>query len=725
MGDKIEQTWAKIEEIKENDREHLVNFILSVNNQEFTKECIERSKELTLTSEEIGTLISKVYNDLEFKRKCLFEKREALGLKGEGLKDVIKTIDDYELIKKCILKREELGLEMSFVVDLLSRIGDHEFSESILRKSNDVGAVKRYRQSRPRIEDIYDNLDFYLEMEGRTADKDTILRMYQKNKRILRCDFKILDYIKYFGEDKINLIVCYEDIQNKILELSEPKVLILSRCISYYERQYRTSEWTPLAQTILNNIYRIEDENLLQQILQQMDKNDFNMENLIDFLINPIFGNIIIEDFNNYKNTKKQKLEELKQFGRMDDLKDAILQKAFNHNLDKARYLVEKYGEDIDAIEDEQLKMYIRALKEIINLEDKGILREIYQSIEPSQIKIGNTFAIEKLLKIEYAKLYNNKLFKVKDAIRNEELGENVYEAGTDFSMIITSVKPYFDTATPVKNYFEQWNKDELGTQHLCCSNIRNDMICTAPIPYICFGFERMEEDSFITANNKDAKSNFNEFVSREWETVAPRCYAPSSIIDNTCGINEIDYYRIQNGEKKQPDYIVVFKANGQIKPEHWQNAKQAQREFGGKLPIVIVDVDKCLESEKNKVKIMVDNYKANPTQELFDQIKQKIKNNNLTCTNRSFNYKEKFCEDIDLENLEELLESASAQNRSLEALQDENECRDSVTADRLVTTKDLQECYKATTPEERKRMAKTISQIVNRINLNKDISRT
>lgn len=653
------------------------------------------------------------------------ENRNKLGLDSRKLAHIIQRTGDQEFIKECIERGKEIGLSTLHVANLLaSSACDPEFRISTLRECNDAEAAKIVRERVPT-EEIYENLDFYLELEGRTTDKDAILRMYQKNNQILRCNFKILDYIKYFGEDKINIISCYRDIQDRILGLSEPKISILASCISYYEKQYKTEEWTPLAETILNKINYIDDEDFFQQISQQLGKNEVNMENLIDLLINPIFRHITIEDFNNYENAKRQKIEELKQFGRMEDLKDAILQKAFNHNLDKAHYLVKKYGEDIDAIEDEQLKKYIRALKEIINLEDKGILREIYQSIEPSQIKIGNTFAIEKLLKIEYAKLYNNKLFQVKDAIRNEELGENVYEAGTDFSMIITSVKPYFDIATPIKNYYEQWNKLELGTQHLCCSNIRNDMIRTAPIPYICFGFERMEEDSFITANNRDAESNFNEFVSREWETVAPRCYAPSSIIDNTCGINEIDYYRIQNGEKKQPDYIVVFKANGQIKQEHWQNAKQAQMEFGGKLPIVIVDVDKCLESEKNKVKIMVANYKANPTQELFDQIKQKIKNNNLTCTNGSFNYEEKFCEDIDLENLEELLESASAQNSSLEALQDENECRDSVTADRLVTTKDLQECYKATTPEERKRMAKTISQIINQINLNKDISRT
>ena len=630
--------------------------------------------------------------------------------KSWNLDEFIISVNEQEFTKECILKRDELGLSPKQVINLLSHISDKEFSKKIYT-ADEVKDIRRNR-SIDQVENVYDNLDFYLEMEGRTEDKDTILRMYQKNARILLCDFKILDYIKYFGEDKINLIACYEEVQYKIFSLSEPKVSILASCIDYYEKQYNTEEWMPLAQALLDNIDKPYNEDLLDQILQKLKKNEVNMENLIDFIINSKdidYRRIdTIEAINNYEPIREMRIKYSSVRYGEERLKNIIIEKIFNHDLDRAKYLVEKYGEDIDEIEDQELKSYIRALKEIIDLNDRETLIEINKSIEPSQINIGNTFVIEKLLKAEYAKLYNRELFKIEDAVKNKELGENVYEAGTDFSMIVTSIKAFTESDSSPKNYYEDWNRADLSTQHFCCSYIRNDLISTASNHHVCYGFSSMKEDSFVDSANGDGLSNKNEFVSGMYPVLKEKCYAPNRMIDNTKDLNEIDYYRIQNGEKKQPDYIVVFKANGEITPELWENAKQAQRDFGGKLPIVIVDVDKCLESEKNKVNKMISNYKESPTQELFDQIKQKIRNNNVTCS-KKFGYENGFCEDIDLKALEEMLMQNDKNN---------------VTEDRLVTPRDLQECYKDTTPEERESKAMEINQLIMKLkNLNLDIS--
>lgn len=109
-------------------------------------------------------------------------------------------------------------------------------------------------------------------------------------------------------------------------------------------------------------------------------------------------------------------------------------------------------------------------------------------------------------------------------------------------------------------------------------------------------------------------------------------------MVNATVNYNELDFARQQNGGKKQPDYIIVFKKNGQI--SNLDEAKKAQLDWEGKLPIVVVDVDRCLESEKAKVEEMKQKYKENPTKELAKQIYQKVRNNRVTYS--------KFCPEVE-----------------------------------------------------------------------------
>ncbi len=94
---------------------------------------------------------------------------------------------------------------------------------------------------------------------------------------------------------------------------------------------------------------------------------------------------------------------------------------------------------------------------------------------------------------------------------------------------------------------------------------------------------------------------------------------------------NEMDFKRIQNGVRKQPDYILVFRNYGKI--INMQRAIEAQRDWGNKIPIVIVDIDKCLQAEKMKIKQMLREYKENNNMELAKEIIQKVNNNLKTCT--------------------------------------------------------------------------------------------
>ena len=220
----------------------------------------------------------------------------------------------------------------------------------------------------------------------------------------------------------------------------------------------------------------------------------------------------------------------------------------------------------------------------------------------------------------------------------NEDLLEdstNIYEAGTDFKMIVTSVGAFRFGNINKEDYKKDWNRPSIGCQHFCASYIRNDMINTAPINNICYGFSKMEDDALLMSSIEDLGSNTEDsFVSYAGSSVF---FTPEEQINNTFFYNEMDYKRMQNGVKKQPSYIVVFRENGQI--TNMEESLKAQQDWEG-LPIVIVDKDKCLESEKEKVKQMIEEYNKEPSESFGKQIRQKVSNNRKT--------RETFCKEIE-----------------------------------------------------------------------------
>ena len=207
------------------------------------------------------------------------------------------------------------------------------------------------------------------------------------------------------------------------------------------------------------------------------------------------------------------------------------------------------------------------------------------------------------------------------DKIQDEE---NLYSAGTNFKMIITSVAPF--VYNEIENYKKDWNRPSIGSQHFCASYIRNDMLGHAIIPHVCYGFEQMSLDSLVLSGTNDIFSSGFSF-----ETTSKReekYLAPDSQIQQTQRYNEMDFKRIQSENKKQPDYIVVFKKNGKIK--NMRKAKKASYDFEN-LPIVVIDVDECLRTEKEKIKKLYEEYKKTGSEEIKLELSEKIRNNRVT----------------------------------------------------------------------------------------------
>lgn len=220
-------------------------------------------------------------------------------------------------------------------------------------------------------------------------------------------------------------------------------------------------------------------------------------------------------------------------------------------------------------------------------------------------------------------------------------------------------------------------------------------------------GFSQISDDALALSGTKDIYSSGAEkgFVSTA-SSSKEEYYSPESQVNKTTNYNEMDFYRIQEGQRKQPDYIIVFRENSEVK--YMEEAKKAQEQWGG-LPIVVIDKDKCLESERQKVEALKQRYESGD-KSVAGEIYQKVRNNRVT--------RSTFCEEIDIEKFKEEAESQKQQEEEQKKEQQEKqkEIKENYqqvkSTERKVSVEDLDENYDKTTPQERKQEVSAIRRI-------------
>ena len=624
--------------------------------------------ELGLRSSEISRLIKATGKIDEYLTK---EKMAKLGLSSYEICDLIKTTGkiDEILTKE---KVAELGWTSEFVLKLVN----DNLNENNIHWLYDLGFDHTIIED---VDFLYKNLDYILERENRTEKKQIIERMYEKNNDIIKTKFEILDnkYLQILGENRINQISCYTERVDDILTLNEKELKLLGRCLDLYESE----DWTPLCKRILDNIGTYTK--LLETIdnIDEMQSED--IEDLTTVLLHENYLEIeCIEDVKNFESIKQKKCIEMFKSGDIDDKINAICISKFGQPKSEIVQLIEKYADGIDYIEDEDLQYYIKSVVEVLSIEDTEILNSIFKNVEP--VKNVNSIAMERNLKNEYGKLYNKGLFTIDQAQKCENLGDNIYEVPIDengnianFNMIITSIAPFIVNSPD--NFCKDWNRPALASQHFCANYIRRDMLGRAPMPHLCYGFSDMKEESLTLSGSCDIYSSGAEFVS--YAGHGERYLSPDQQINETVGYNEMDFTRIQGGEKRQPDYIVVFRKDGEI--SNIDKAQMASEQFceatGKKLPIVIIDEDKCLETESRLVGDMIEDFNNSPSREKAELICQKIRNNRVR------NYS--FSSDIDISYIQEYSEKNNNEP--------------------TVTINEFEQCFAETKPEEREGMVK------------------
>ncbi len=666
------------------------------------------------TEEQVKIFKNTKYNTFKNMIAQSLAKQEDKGAFKQILPELVELLDDVEFrnlmeiasykdnqgfIEECMQDEKIFNKVVSTIKnfnqapELLSNVEQQtrmNIFKTIIERENSKEIIQTYLSSNSVSEEnIREQMDSIMELFGIKKEdiptkKEILNQMYAVNNSVIKSlNYELLDdrYIEKLGIDKINAISCFQDMQDKIINLSDTQLDVWANCIKDYMKDAQTEEWTIIAAEILDSLSEHEYDELLGNI---EDIKDVDIDKLGKILQGKnVFGIKTVEDIANYENIKKEKTDIWIKSEKIEDKKLAVFEKVFGHDITYALQILEKYGTDIDCLAEVDIKYYVKSIKEILQCEFGEKLEQIYGACK--EVTFVDKALAEKSLKTEFGKLFNEGLLKVGDA---QQIEEGMYLAGTDFKMIITSVGAYIQTGHD-SNYQNDWNRPSLASQHFCASYIRNDMIRTAPINDVCYGFDEMAEDSLMLSGATDIYSSGADEI-RVNASHDERYYSPDNQINRTERYNEMDYRRVQNGKKKQPSYIVVFKKDGKIR--NLENAKKAQRDWGN-LPIVIVDVDACLESEKAKVDEMMQEYKVSHDQKLAEQIRIKIRNNRVTS--------KEFCKEIDIENLR---------------IHEEEKIQVEPIKERMVVEEDLKQNFDLVTPQERKKEVGKMKSIFTKI---------
>lgn len=513
---------------------------------------------------------------------------------------------------------------------------------------------------------ILNNIDLFLDKEeisNKTQIKDIIYQLYQTNNDIV---YTILwplltpKYIETLGLNKLNVLCSFRELEDALLKFDEKQYETFYRCLNNYTSKNPYTDWNYAAYQMIKAIHfaKMDDRDITHLIT---DFNQINIDTLTKILIHgDQYGIKTIDDIINYEQHLKEKTDKDIKSHNLSVKRNAIFIKGFglsdHHSflsgfrdqiVNGLSRIYHIYKTDIDLIESTELKKLFSFIKKILETNSEEELEQIYKEIPNNYI---DSYKLESQLKNELLKLYNKELLQLDNLKQNKD---GLYEAGTEFSIIATSIGAYV-TNTP-ENYKTDWNRPSLASQHFCTNFIRNDMLGTAPIPHLMYGFTHMEPYSLLLSGPTDIYSSGAEFISKAYKEEV--YYAPNNQINQTAynqkyKYNEMDFKRIQNGQKKQADYILVFRKNGLI--SNLEEAKKASIQWDN-LPIVVIDIDLCLKSEYNKLIELINQFYQSPTLEIYNQIKTKILNNRIT--------EPTFAENINLNELKEMINSDSISN--------------------------------------------------------------
>lgn len=441
-------------------------------------------------------------------------------------------------------------------------------------------------------------------------------------------DLRILSKKYDFLDDMLDMISANRDVQEQIISLSEEKLNIFKLLYNRVKEdtEYRVPYITSLLNRMgtitpfiswQNQFYRYDDltDSIIENMKNGIELSTEEVDNLLYLYTTNLVWDVNSQAELNAFTTVNGKfnlsidsliVEELNQENKnIEKIKNALLLKTYGIDLISARSICERYDLNSLTITEENVDLFemYKAIINIIREDDPNLLIDVYQEFsnkmnpKPSFMR---TVVFENSLRKEFARNLTSSVYKCN---QNYTLQDNVkvFDAETDFKMIVTAIGAYQNDFVVRDNYKEYWNSPTIRTHGNCCSLIGNNNLSMAEPKNVIFGFSSMDDNMLLLSSSKDINSTpsskrFN--IAQEEGNGSNRTIDgkqinsiariglgieftnPDNLLNNTRGdYNELVYERRDLSSnplfyKKNPDYIVFV--------EEYENIDDYIKKFEG-----------------------------------------------------------------------------------------------------------------------------------------------
>ena len=464
-----------------------------------------------------------------------------------------------------------------------------------------------------RIPDVYDKI--YIAQYANNFEKanelissldlsDEIRRKYERllqdnadlNETI---DIRILSSKYNFLDDILDMIVTDKRVQEQLLSLSDEKLELFKML---YQRLEENVDYNiPYITTILNKMgrttpytawrntpyYRYEEleNSIIEGLENGKELSTEEIDNLLYLYTSNLKWDINnLEELSDFPNIfqssvdafmEKAQSEEPKD---LDNIKLALFLKTYGINVKTATNICKKYNIKGIPITQENVDLFemYKAMLDIVGEDNPDVLIDTYNQFSSQMSPHPNfmrTITFENSMRKVFAQTLNSSVYKCTDSYTIND-GVKIFDAGTDFKMIVTAIGAYQGDFPDQENYFDYWNSPTIRSHGNCCSLIGNNNLSMATPKNIILGFSTMDDNMLLLSGCKDLNSttssrNFNIASEESFGTNPDDPYIefsnPDILIDNTRGdYNELVYERRDLSSnplfyKKNPDYIVFI----------------------------------------------------------------------------------------------------------------------------------------------------------------------
>lgn len=485
-------------------------------------------------------------------------------------------------------------------------------------------------------------------------------------------DLRILSSKYDFLDDLLDMIVADREVQEQILSLSDEKLELFKKL---YERLRENVDYkVPYLCTILNKMgkltpytvwrnnpslrYEELEDSIIEGLKNGKELSTEELDNLLYLYISNVKLNITtLEELGDFQNIFQHFIDDHIKQDLEEDSKDirsikyALLLKAYGIDVDTATTICKKYNIKGIPITQENIDLFemYKAMLDILGEDNPDVLIDTYNQfskemdVKPNFMRV---ITFENSMKKIFSHTLMDSTYKCNDSYTITD-GVKIFDAGTDFKMIVTAIGAYQDNFSDKENYFDYWNSPTIKSHANCCSLIGNNNLSMANPKNIILGFSTMDDNMLLSCGSRDLNStplsrNFNIASLEAFGTNPDNPYIefsnPDIMLDNTrSDYNELVYERRDLSSnplfyKKNPDYIVFieeyesfddyfeeFKDNPEMlaylnEQKESQESKLAQSLKAAKdfnVPIVKINRERCAKKSILEIEKLISDFET------------------------------------------------------------------------------------------------------------------